>query len=49
LTAKGISELKSRLPYADVNKFASSPDVEKIGDLYTVDMLVHYVQSKLAA
>jgi len=27
----------------------ANPDVEKIGDLYTVDMLVHYVQSKLAA
>jgi len=49
LTGKGISELKSRLPYADLNKFAANPDVEKIGDLYTVDMLVHYVQSKLAA
>ncbi len=27
--------------------FAADPDVEKIGDLYTVDMLVQYVQSKL--
>jgi acyl carrier protein len=49
LTTKGISELKSRLPFADLNKFGDDPDVEKIGDLYTVDMLVHYVQSKLAA
>ncbi len=49
LTGKGMSELKSRLPYADLKKFAANPDVEKIGDLYTVDMLVHYVQSKLAA
>ena len=29
--------------------FAANPEVEKIGDLYTVDMLVHYVQSKLSA
>jgi acyl carrier protein len=49
LTGKGISELKSRLPYADLSKFAANPDVENIGDLYTVDMLVHYVKSKLAA
>jgi acyl carrier protein len=48
LTAKGLDELKSRMPYADLSDFASNPEVEKIGDLYTVDMLVHYVQSKLA-
>jgi acyl carrier protein len=49
LTAKGIGELKARLPYADLSKFESNPDLEKIGDLYTVDMLVKYVESKLAS
>ena len=49
LTGKGIAELKTRLPFADVTKFAANPEVENIGDLYTVDMLVQYVQSKLAA
>ncbi len=49
LTAKGLAELKSRLPFADLSKFEADPDLERIGDLYTVDMLVHYVQSKLAA
>jgi acyl carrier protein len=49
LTAKGLEELKSRLPYADLSKLESNPDVEKIGDLYTVDMLVQYVRSKLSA
>jgi acyl carrier protein len=49
LTSKGLDELKARLPYADLTKFATNPEVEKIGDLYTVDMLVQYVQSKLAA
>ena len=48
LTEKGIAELKARMPYADLTEFADDPDVEKMGDLYTVDMLVHYVQSKLA-
>ena len=47
LTAKGIDELKSRMPYADLSSFAANPEVDKIGDLYTVDMLVHYVASKL--
>lgn len=49
LTSKGLSELRSRLPFADLAKLESDPSVEKIGDLYTVEMLVHYVQSKLAA
>src|ERR1700757_3367310 len=47
LTSKGLDELKTRMPYADLSGFAADPDVEKIGDLYTVDMLVQYVQSKL--
>ena len=47
LTAKGLDELKTRMPYADLSSFARNPEVDKIGDLYTVDMLVHYVSSKL--
>ena len=49
LTSKGVEELKARLPYADISKFEDDPSVDKIGDLYTVEMLVQYVQSKLAA
>jgi acyl carrier protein len=49
LTSKGVSELKARLPFADLSKFEADPDVEKMGDLYTVDMLVQYVQSKIGA
>ena len=36
------------MPFADLSEFAANPEVDKIGDLYTVDMLVHYVQSKFA-
>jgi acyl carrier protein len=49
LTTKGVDELKARLPFADISKIERDPSVDKIGDLYTVDMLVHYVQSKLEA
>ena len=49
MTDKGLTELKARLPFADLSKFEADPDVEKLADLYTVDMLVQYVQSKLAA
>src|SRR6516162_2304870 len=33
LTAKGVGELKSRLPFADLSKFETNPIVDKIGDL----------------
>ena len=48
LTDKGLTELRQRMPYADLTEFAKDPDVEKILDLYTVDMLVQYVAGKLA-
>ena len=49
LTTKGLDKLKARMPYVDLTEFAANPQVEKIGDLYTVEMLVRYVQSKLSA
>src|SRR3954453_16151663 len=48
LTVKGLEELKARMPYAELTAFADDPEVDKIADLYTVEMLVQYVQSKLA-
>ena len=49
LTEKGLAELRQRMPFADLTEFSANPEVEKILDLYTVDMLVQYVSSKLAA
>lgn len=49
LTDKGLDELKTKMPYADLSDFESNPEVEKIIDLYTVDMLVHYVATKVTA
>lgn len=47
VTAAGIDELRKRLPYADVNAFASDPRVENINDLFTVGMVVKYLATKL--
>ena len=49
LTPKGVAEMKQRMPYADLSGFESNPEVEKLLDLYTVDMLVKYVSGKLSA
>jgi len=47
LTAKGIEELKARMPYADLQEFEKNPTVQNITDLFTVDMIVGYVEAKL--
>lgn len=50
LTAKGLQELRDKLQFADpaaLDKFESDPKMEKIGDLFTVDLIVRFVQHKL--
>jgi len=49
LTPTGLTEMEQRMPYADPGGFESNPEVDKLLDLYTVDMLVQYVSSKLPA
>ena len=49
LTPKGLSEIKQRMPYADLSEFEQHPEGEKLLDLYTVDTLVQYVAGKLGS
>src|SRR5437588_1432396 len=39
VTDKGLSELKARMPFADLSKFEADPQVSNIGDLFTVEMI----------
>ena len=47
LTAKGLVELKSKMPHTDVSAFQNDPDINKLGDLFTVDSIVNYITGKL--
>ncbi|MGA2172747.1 MAG: acyl carrier protein [Sedimentisphaerales bacterium] len=47
LTAKGLAELKEKMPHTDLSVFQNDPDINKLGDLFTVDSIVKYVTSKL--
>jgi acyl carrier protein len=47
VTEKGLSELRARMPYADLSKFEKNPEVRAISDLFTVDMITRYIQGKL--
>ena len=49
VTESGIDELRKRMPHADVEKFAKNPKVENIQELFTVQMIVNFIQKKLAA
>lgn len=49
VTDKGMQTLKERLPHADFTKLEENPDVTKVGEIFTVDALVKFVERKLAS
>ena len=49
LTETGLTELRSKMPYTDLAEFEKDPDINKLGDLFTVGVIVNYVDSKLNA
>ena len=49
LTERGLAELRDKLPHSDISTFEKDPDINKLGDLFTVGMIVNFVESKLKA
>jgi acyl carrier protein len=49
VTPEGLAALKSRLPHVDFSKFEADPKIGKVGELFTVDTLVRFVENKLGA
>ncbi|MBM83830.1 MAG: acyl carrier protein [Planctomycetaceae bacterium] len=49
VTPEGIDELRKQMPHLDVDKFAEDPKVENIQDMFTVQMIVNFISTKLAA
>jgi acyl carrier protein len=47
VTAKGMVELRSRLPFADLDEFEKNPKVDHIADLFTVGAVARYIRGKL--
>ncbi|HEX6963199.1 MAG TPA: acyl carrier protein [Lacipirellula sp.] len=46
LTPSGIAALKERMPFADLSKLESDPNIQNLGDLSVQDM-VNFVEYKL--
>lgn len=48
LNEAGLAELKKRMPFADLDKFAENPKVQEFGSILTVGDMVRFVASKVA-
>ena len=47
LTPAGLAQLKKAMPHADFTEFEKDPDVNKMPDLFTVQTIVNYIDTKL--
>jgi acyl carrier protein len=48
VTDTGLADLRARMPFADLSQFEQDPEVSRIGDLFTVQMIARYIQGRLA-
>ncbi len=48
VTEKGLAELRQRMPHADIDSFAKDPKIENIQEVFTVNMIVNFLERKLA-
>jgi acyl carrier protein len=49
VTAVGLAELKKRMPFADLSKFESNPEVQEFGNLLSVRDMCRYIETKIHA
>ncbi|QDT37426.1 acyl carrier protein [Stratiformator vulcanicus] len=47
VTEAGLDELEKRMPHANVDQLRADPQVENIQQLFTVDMMVNFLEKKL--
>ncbi len=48
VTPEGMVELKTRMPYMDLDAFARDPQVSNLAEYFTVRMIVAYLEDRLA-
>jgi len=47
VTQKGLDELRTKMPFADLSQFEADPEVGNLSNLFTVDLIARYIQGKL--
>ena len=49
VTEQGLAYLQEKLPYVELDSFRKDPKVTNVPELFTVNLLVNFVKSKVAA
>ena len=49
VTPVGLAALETQMPYADLTEFKKDPKLDKVEDLFTVELIVRYLEGKVAA
>jgi len=49
VTPAGLAALEKQMPYADLAEFKKDPRMDRVEDLFTVDLLVRYLALRLGA
>jgi len=47
VTAMGLASLREQMAHVDLTEFEKDPDVNRIGDLFTVNSIVTYIETKI--
>ncbi|HOW59926.1 MAG TPA: acyl carrier protein [Candidatus Omnitrophota bacterium] len=47
ITAEGLNELRTKLPYLELGEFSKDPQITKLADQFTVNMILRYLQDRL--
>lgn len=48
VTAEGLQELRQKVPYLNVDAFAKDPQVSKLPEYFTVQMVVDYIRDRVS-
>jgi hypothetical protein len=47
ITPQGLEVLRSKMALADLTQFEKDPQVSRLGDLFTVELIARYIDHKL--
>ncbi len=47
VTSEGLAELRTKLPYLELEEFSKDPQIVKLADCFTVKMLLRYLHDRL--
>jgi len=47
VTPEGLTELRTKLPYLELEEFVKDPQISKLADCFTVKMLLRYLNDRL--